>query len=291
MCASILVSVIIPVWNDAQSLRRCLSLLRKQTISHSLLEIIVVDNGSTDESITVARNFEQVVVVEEPKAGSYRARNKGLGLARGEYVAFIDSDCEPEPTWIANLLAVAELDDQIGIIAGRVELVAENRARLSPASAYELLFAFDQSRNAQDGICVTANWLSPRRVMQEAGGFPTDAFSGGDTRLSARLSKQGWKVAYAADAVVRHPTRSTLATLCSKRRRLVGGIWSAAGKQASASRLAPRLARRSLGELRRLLTESDAKRYRLSVAFVISCLLAVSLGEVLRLAGGGAPVR
>jgi glycosyltransferase involved in cell wall biosynthesis len=58
------------------------------------MEVIVVDNGSTEDSKNVAQSFDFVTLLEEPDAGSYAARNRGLSCVKGDYVAFTDSDCE-----------------------------------------------------------------------------------------------------------------------------------------------------------------------------------------------------
>jgi glycosyltransferase involved in cell wall biosynthesis len=80
------VSVIIPVFNDAEHLRLCLRALAQQTYPSSCYEVIVVDNGSDDlEAIqAVVAGFGQAIAVLEPTPGSYAARNRGIALAQGE---------------------------------------------------------------------------------------------------------------------------------------------------------------------------------------------------------------
>jgi cellulose synthase/poly-beta-1,6-N-acetylglucosamine synthase-like glycosyltransferase len=86
------VSVILPVYNDAEALHRCLYSLQKQT------EVIVVDNGSTEDNPqSVVSEFPGYQYSVEAKIGSYAARNKGISLANSEVYAFIDSDCVASP--------------------------------------------------------------------------------------------------------------------------------------------------------------------------------------------------
>lgn len=88
------VSVIIPIYNAAKYLRQCLDSITHQT--HRDLEIILVNDGSTDGSLGICREYEaadsRFVVVSQPNGGQTKARNAALDIARGEYVAFVDAD-------------------------------------------------------------------------------------------------------------------------------------------------------------------------------------------------------
>jgi GT2 family glycosyltransferase len=185
-----------------------------------------VDNGSTDESRAVARSFDFVTCLDEPKPGSYAARNRGLAAASGDYVAFTDSDCEAHPDWLANGLEQAARHVNLGVLAGHIEVVFENDRANSPASIYERLFAFDQKRNVDLGYAVTANWLSPKELLLSAGGFNAKLKSGGDSQLSQQLRKKGHQLIYASNVLVSHPARSSARDLFAKKRRVVGGDWS-----------------------------------------------------------------
>ena len=113
-----LVSVVIPVWNSPDLIGKCLTALAQQTYPRDRFEVLVVDNGSTDATANVARSYPFVAVLSEPVAGSYRARNRGLRSARGEYVAFTDADCIPDPDWLTAAVRAARLYPQAGVLAG-----------------------------------------------------------------------------------------------------------------------------------------------------------------------------
>lgn len=219
------VSVIVPVRNDARRLRRCLDALAAQSLARNAFEVIVVDNGSTDDSARIARSCSGVRLLFEPAPGSYAARNAGLEAAKGELVAFTDSDCIPEPDWLANLLAAAERHPGFGAIAGHVEFFRAGEAACEACFHFERLFLMDQQANARKGHCVTANWLSPARTLREFGGFNGALQSGGDFELAGRLAGAGLKVIYAPRAVVRHPARRSTAEVEVKIRRITRGLW------------------------------------------------------------------
>lgn len=105
-----LVSMVVPVWNVARLLPRCLDSLLAQT--HRPLEIIVVDDGSTDGSTEVMLGYHQrhpeVQVVTQRHRGIGPARNAGLSIAHGEYVFFVDADDWVEPHFVADLVGLAE---------------------------------------------------------------------------------------------------------------------------------------------------------------------------------------
>src|SRR3546814_4316499 len=113
-------------------------------------EVILVDNGSLDESLAIAQSCKGVRLFVEKRPGSYAARNLGISAARGEYVAFMDSDCVVDPGWLENGLRVARAHLEAGIVAGRIELVTRAGASRI-CDAYERTFSFNQEKNISNG--------------------------------------------------------------------------------------------------------------------------------------------
>lgn len=91
---SVKVSVILPVYNVSEYLRQCMDSIVGQTLKD--IEIICVDDGSTDDSLEILKEYEakdkRVKVIEQKNAGAGAARNNGLAIATGEYLSFLDSD-------------------------------------------------------------------------------------------------------------------------------------------------------------------------------------------------------
>lgn len=102
-----LVSIIVPIYNTARYLPACLGSIIAQT--HQNLEIILIDDGSTDHSGQIADNYakkdSRIKVIHQKNQGQSTARNLGLTMVKGEYVSFLDSDDEIKPTFIKELLA------------------------------------------------------------------------------------------------------------------------------------------------------------------------------------------
>jgi glycosyltransferase involved in cell wall biosynthesis len=288
------ISVIIPVWNDADRLARCLRSLEAQTFPRERMEVLVVDNGSSDASAQVARGFAFVTVLEESRPGSYCARNRALGVARGEFVAFTDSDCEAAQDWLASGIARAQREDDFGVIAGHIDLFAENGDADGPAAVYERLFAFDQSRNVGIGFCVTANWISRRALVLAHGGFADHLKSGGDRQLSNALLAAGHRLVYAPEVLVRHPIRSDAQYQFAKKRRVIGGAWSGRQRPVPIRFLRLQAAQflEALSRTKRIALQPSLTiwtRIR-TIGFVFALWLVTAI-EITRLLFGGEPRR
>lgn len=104
------VSIIVPIWNTEKYLKRCLDSIANQTYKN--LEIILINDGSTDNSGKIADNYakndKRIKVIHQKNQGLSAARNSGLKIATGDFVTFVDSDDEIKPEMIAELLSAIE---------------------------------------------------------------------------------------------------------------------------------------------------------------------------------------
>lgn len=283
-----LVSVIVPVWNGAEEIPLCLAALEAQTYPRDRLEIIVVDNASTDATADCVRRFPGVTLLHEPVAGSYHARNLGLGQARGEYIAFTDADCIPATDWIEKAIGHARARPDAGVIAGRIELFRPEPKADEIYECYERLFSFRQDIGARKGFCATANWIGRRDDLRAFGGFQADRKSGADGELARRFHVSGKPIVYAADAVVRHPVRGSFDDLAKKRRRLTGGRWDRTPGRARALRILWIILWDTARRLKAAAIDGQLPlRMRAQIASLVVALAFVSLRELARLVGSG----
>jgi len=222
--ASPFVSVIIPVFNDAPRLRVCLEALSRQSWPRENYEIIVVDNGSSDGSGEVALSFSNVQVVREAKPGSYAARNRGIAAARGDFLAFTDSDCIPSSDWIRAGVAALEKNPERALIGGPVTIVPHDRARRNLAEFHQEILAFDQLRYINSfGFTITANMLTRRFLFDQVGVFHSEMKSNGDREWCHRAVDAGHPPHYEENFRIGHHARRSVSELAQKVLRLAGG--------------------------------------------------------------------
>ena len=110
-------SVIVPFLNEEKLIERCLNSLLLQEFDKQDYELIFIDNGSSDRSADIVRRYP-VTLLHEPRRDPYLARNRGIEMARGQFLAFTDSDCIIDHRWLANLyysFKVSNADIAIGL--------------------------------------------------------------------------------------------------------------------------------------------------------------------------------
>jgi glycosyltransferase involved in cell wall biosynthesis len=120
------VSVVIPAFNEEAHIEACLASLESQTLSPSLFEVIVVDNGSTDSTAAIAQSFLSKIplrVVSTPRRSISAARNTGAALAQGSELVFVDADCRANPTWLQDFV---DLPPENGIRGCNYEIPSDS---------------------------------------------------------------------------------------------------------------------------------------------------------------------
>lgn len=219
-----MISVIVPAYNAADTIGECLDALLNQTVPRSEYEVIVVDDGSTDETRDIA-HLRGVKVICQSNQGPASARNLGVCHARGELILFTDADCVPARDWIERMSAPL-LDPNIDGAKG----VYRTRQRNLVARFVQLEYEDKYDRVAQERFIdfvdtYAAAYRKP--VFSGNGGFDP-AFpraSGEDIDFSWRLARKGHKLVFAPDAVVYHRHVSSLASYF--RRKYSVGYWRA----------------------------------------------------------------
>ncbi len=210
------VSVVIPHYDDMANLDRCLALLSQQSSDRNF-EIIVADNKSPAGIEAVRRVVGQrarVIEVEERGAGP--ARNAGVRASRGGILAFIDSDCRPDPLWLSE--GVATLGPR-EIVGGRISVTVVDPTEPTAVEAYEQVFAFrNEDYIRRKGFAVTASLFVRRRVFDEIGPFDNGVSE--DVEWCARARGLGVALRYVPSARLDHPARRSWEELTRKWRRL-----------------------------------------------------------------------
>jgi glycosyltransferase involved in cell wall biosynthesis len=130
------ISVVVPFHNSECYLADCIESLLAQRDAGAAFEVILVDNGSTDGSASVAAQFDDIIVLEEPVPGAYAARNTGIRQAQAPLIAFTDSDCVVAPDWLQSIQNGLQ-DPAAAILLGRCSYPSNASWGLRLLGAYE----------------------------------------------------------------------------------------------------------------------------------------------------------
>ena len=222
-------AVIIPHYNDTARLTRCLEALEPQ--DRTGVEVVVADNASTQDLNTIQTRFDWVRFTTQPEPGAGPARNAGVAASTAPWIAFLDADCLPEATWLAQTKRAAAGDPK-RMTGGRVKVFDETPAPRSGAEAFETVFAFDQESYVRDkGFSVTANLIVPRTAYEATGPFRTGVSE--DVEWCHRARAAGYGLEYDPNLAVGHPSRSDWAALAKKWRRLTTEEYGLGGSRLS----------------------------------------------------------
>jgi glycosyltransferase involved in cell wall biosynthesis len=205
------ISLIISTRNRCQQLVRCLQSVRDIKFERPW-ELIVVDNGSVDETVSVVRQFicndgVSGVYVFEPKVGKSNALNAAIKIAWGKILAFTDDDCYPAPDFLSRVWSAFE-DPSVGYITGRIMLhdPTDYPVTINESSS-PVTFAARSFIGV--GAVQGANMAFRRGVLACIGGFdpvlgPGTEFASEDLDAAGRASAAGWKGRYCPEVIVRH---------------------------------------------------------------------------------------
>ena len=218
------ISVIIPVFDKVALLKQCLEALNVQTFPSADFEIIVVNNGALEDVERIVNQYPQCRYVYEAIPGSYAARNAGIAHAKGEIVAFTDTDCIPSPNWLEKGHRYFFGPHKASYVAGRIQLRHSHSMARTLSEEYEMLFSYNQGYNWRVlGFGATANLFVRRAILEQVGKFNASLFSAGDQELGRKVRDLGVPCVYADDVMVEHPTTTKLASLLMRYVRYIGG--------------------------------------------------------------------
>ena len=177
------VSVIIPTYNEETYLQLCLISLQKMNYPKNKLEIIVVDNGSTDKTSEIARKYNTNLILFPEGRTISSVRNIGAKKAQGSVLAFLDADCIVTPDWLYH--AVNLLNDSIGVVGSRPVAPEEDATWVQKARTAVLV----KESNVITSWLSSANFIILKQLFEKVGGFDEKLETSEDADLSFRLNE------------------------------------------------------------------------------------------------------
>jgi glycosyltransferase involved in cell wall biosynthesis len=190
----ITVSVVIPLYNKARFIKRALDSVLMQT--RSVYEVIVVDDGSTDEgpNLVAKYNDRRIKLIRQENHGVSAARNRGIEVAEGQFIAFLDADDVWKPSYLEIIATLTERYPEAGAYATAYEIVRRDGRVVRPK--YEgvppppwrgILPCYFRSALGIPPICASAATV-PKQVIQRVGGFPIGVPLGEDLDMWGRIA-------------------------------------------------------------------------------------------------------
>jgi GT2 family glycosyltransferase len=208
------VSIIIPAYNSVRTMKKCVESVL--ALNYAAYEAIIVDDGSTDGTPAVLGKYKdnpKLRIIRVPNGGPSKARNMAIKEARGEFIAFTDSDCIVDREWLNNLMQGFAADGPVVAVGG---------GQLSPDD--ETAFGRDlndfmkktgvvadymKDTPAGAGILETdhnpsCNVMYKKEVLQKVGFFTEDLWPGEDVELDYKIRKLGYRLMFNPAAIVFH---------------------------------------------------------------------------------------
>jgi cellulose synthase/poly-beta-1,6-N-acetylglucosamine synthase-like glycosyltransferase/peptidoglycan/xylan/chitin deacetylase (PgdA/CDA1 family) len=227
------VTIVIPAYNEAAGIAATVRSMAESRY-RGRLEVIVVDDGSTDDTAAIARGLElpYVQVITQPNSGKPGALNRGIAHGHSEVLVLVDGDTVFEPDTIERLVAPLR-DPHVGAVSGNTK-VGNRRGFLGGWQHLEYVMGFNLDRRMYDllGIMPTipgAIGAFRRSALRYVGGVSSDTLAE-DTDLTMALCRTRWRIVYAADAVAWTEAPSSLRQLWKQRYRWSYGTMQAMWK-------------------------------------------------------------
>lgn len=218
---SLSISIIIPVKNRPQDIQECLTSLASLDYPKNKVEIIVVNDGSTDSTAKVIQTFNIRAIHLPQSIGASACRNLAAREANGDLLGFTDSDCVPHPNWLKELVPYFE-EEKIGIVGGYVSNFYYRSALDRYEDMKSPLNMGPHPFRAEDGKSSTAyvpscNLIVRKKAFLEAGSFQEDLNVGEDVDLCWRTRKVGYHLLYVPRGEVKHKHRSDVLQMLKRR--------------------------------------------------------------------------
>ena len=202
-------SVIVPVYERQKELEECLAALSGLDYPRELLEVIIVDDGSVSPPGQIVAGYSQkmnVRLIVQQHAGPAAARNNGAAHAKGDFLAFTDSDCAPGKNWLKEMASEFARSPDAVIGGHTINRLHENVYSTASQLIIDYLYSYYNAENGRAQFLASNNLALSAAVFHSAGGFdPGFSLAAAEDRdFCDRLLFHGYELLYLPEAVVYH---------------------------------------------------------------------------------------
>ena len=199
-------SVIIPAYNESQTITAAINALKNQSFPRSEFEIIVVDNNSNDNTAEIAAIVGADKIVNEAKRGTNIARQRGFQESIGEIVAFLDADSTPPPNWLALIRQYLSIDG-VAAVSGPFDYGFRGWKRIAAGLYTHYVFRYMDRIlffifRRKAGVIIGGNFAASRSAIQQIGGLPPLRFHGDDAAVAILISRMAGKVIFTPELTI-----------------------------------------------------------------------------------------
>lgn len=195
------VSIVVTVYNAQRTIRRCLHSIMDLEYPEDKLEVIVVDDGSTDKSVEIVKGYP-VKLIQKARGGYPSAMNTGINMARGDIVVIIDSDIYVTKDWLAK--TIEEFNDRkVGIVGGFVA-AAKTRHFWAKLAGFDIEDRYRRVKTKYVDHLSSTCTAYRKEMFSQIGAFDEKLKRDSDEDLAHRAFKSGWKIVLRKDALCFH---------------------------------------------------------------------------------------
>jgi glycosyltransferase involved in cell wall biosynthesis len=201
-------SIIIPTYNRANELARCISAIGSVAFSRERFEVLVVNDGGARPDVNQLQDLApgiRIEVISQRNRGPATARNSGARSARGDYLAFVDDDCIPPADWLVNLDSIATANPD-ALIGGRtVNALPDSLCSQASQTLVDYVYSYyNVSEGGRNAFFASNNMSMPSAAFRMLGGFDETFRTAEDRELCSRWIANGGRLLYAPEVIMLH---------------------------------------------------------------------------------------
>jgi glycosyltransferase involved in cell wall biosynthesis len=207
-----MISVVIPAYNAARFLPEAIASVQQQTFSD--WELLIINDGSTDDTVSVVRDYEQrderIHLINQSNQGVSVARNQGVAYSQGQIIAFLDADDQWLPHKLQQHLEHFQSNSRLGVSFAQVEILDQAGEATGQVSTSRLTNLKPESFLSENPTSTTSNWVIRKEVFTQVGGFCPGMSYSEDLEWLLRVScTTDWQIAGINQVLTRYRTSSS----------------------------------------------------------------------------------